>query len=368
MPLATFYTKVWGSMKKGSKKETHKIYQGPDFQLGLDGIFWAVPGSKEYYDLGDLLHETQDILQEYGFKLSDLFKTAWENDTRTFEDCYVGNNLYRYFQLKVIMPDDVLNDLPSYLKNLRNKIRDLKQYKAYLTRVEALEKKIERYINEPIEREEEQERFQAKLKELLNEMDTEALLQFSRSIFVLNLSSGAWYFWLCYAALNREAQDKARAMLNDHAGLLPQYERMFRLYCYHRKEDIETQHKILTVQEKYHKDDEKRKAALVKLAVDYVERFYDKAAVGQRVYDYVRFGVELSEEDWFVLLAYEYLCEKQNIGKVEQFVLSAVGEPDTRHKDCPLEVAEYLKGRLETQIRDREDMELENFWQNEENK
>lgn len=354
-------------MRKGSKKETRKIYQGPDLQLGPDGIFWHIPGSKEYYDLGDLLHETLDILEEYGFKRVDLFKTTWENDTRTFEDYYAGKNLHRYFQLKVIMPDNVLNDLPSYLKNLGTKVKGLKQRETYLMRVKALEEKIDRYINEPMEREEEQKRFQAKVKEFFDGMDTEALLQFNRSIFVLNLSSETWYFWLCYSALNRETQDKARFMLSDHAGPLPQYERMFRLYCYHRKEDIEIQHRVLTVQEKYHKDDTKRKAALVKLAVAYIERFYDKATVGQRIYEFVQFGVELSEEDWFVLLAYEYLCEKQAIGKVAQFVLSAVGEPDTRHKDCPEEVAQYLKGRLAAQMQDREDMELENFWWNEEN-
>ncbi len=348
-------------MKKGSKKETVKIYKGPDYQTGKDGIEYVVPGSPEYYSIRDITAEAKKILEEYGFKLKNLFETKWGETDKvkaTYAQKYNRGNLYRYFgagKSSIVMPNDALGDMAIYMRKLGTELKSPADKASYISRVDELEERIKRYLLES-------GNFQAKIGDYLKKQDNETLLQFLKSIYVLQLSEETWCYWLCYETLNSGKQREAKSILSGCTGLLPNYEKLFSLYFFNRKDDIAFQHLILTAEEK-HSDNEKEelKEALIEIALSHFKQFSDKVAVARRVWDIMNFDISLSPADWSILLTYEYLCNEQELSKAGKYVLSAMNNVKDLQKGCSLELANYFAQRFREQLEEREESELEQY-------
>lgn len=347
-------------MKKGSKKETVKIYKGPDYKTGENGIEYVVHGSPEYYSVRDITAEAKKILEEYGFKLKNLFDTKWgetDKNKNTYAQKYNRENLYRYFgagKSSIVMPNDALGDLAIYMRKLGMELKSPADKAAYISRVDELEERIKRYLLES-------GIFQTEMSDYLKKQNTETLLQFLKSIYVLQLSEETWCYWLCYETLNSEKQREAKNVLSECTGLLPDYEKLFSLYYFNRKDDIACQHLILTAEEKYSNNETKLKEALIEIALSHFKQFSDKVAVASRVWDIMNFDISLSLVDWSILLTYEYLCEKRELSKAGKYVLSAMDNEKELQNGCSLELARYFAQRFRDQVEEREESELEQY-------
>lgn len=359
MPSAALLCKGCGNMKKGSKKETPKIYKGPDYKADECGIEYVVPGSPEYYSVQDLAAEAKRILEEYGFKLSDLFGTQYgktDREMMTYVQKYGKENLYRYFgtgKSSITMPNDALADMVVYMKKLGMRLESPSDKAAFSLRVDELGARIEKYCLE-------NGLFREKMTEYLKKQKHETLLRFLKSIYVLQLSEEAWCYWLCYTTLNSEKQREAKSVLSGCIGLLPNYKTLFSLYFFNR-DDIAFQHLVLTAEEKCGADKKKLTDALVEIALAHFQRFSDKIALAWRVWDVMNFDISLSATDWSILLTYEHLCDKREISRVGEYVLSAMGNGKNLQKGCTIELARHFARRFREQKEDREESELEQF-------
>lgn len=341
-------------MRKGSKKETVEIYKGPDYKTGENGIEYVIPGSPEYYSVRDITAEARKILVEHKFTLSKLFNlpldTGIDGEQCTLLHFCDKSTLHRYFSSgkdSLPMPYDMLQKLPSYMEGLEDS-------KDYLAEVDKLREKIERYCIET-------KQFAEEMRDYLKRQNTGILLQFLKSIYVLQLSEETWCYWLCYEALNSEKQREAKSILSGCTGLLPNYEKLFSLYFFNRKDDIAFQHLILTAEEKHSNNETKLKEALIEIALSHFGKFPDKVAVASRVWDIMNFGISLSPADWSILLTYEHLCGKREISKAGEYVLSVMDSGKHLQKGCSLELASYFTQRFREQVEEREENELEQY-------
>lgn len=347
-------------MKKGSKKETPQIYKGPDYQTDDYGVEQVISGSKEYYSVQDLTAKAKRILEEYGFKLSDLIGTSsGQNfyDSETFGDIWGVSNIYRYFSQNencIIMPDNILRELPRYMGRLGERLSTQAKKAAFQERVDELGAQIEKYCLE-------NGLFRTKMTEYLKKQNHETLLRFLKSIYVLQLSEEAWCYWLCYATLNSEKQREAKSVLSGCTDLLSNYETLFSLYFFNRDDDIAFQHLLLTTEEKYGADEKKLTDALIEIAMTHFQRFSDKPALARRVWDIMNFDISLSPADWSILLTYEHLCDRREISRAGEYVLSAMGSGENLQKGCTIELARYFARRFRELKEGREEIELEQF-------
>lgn len=341
-------------MKKGSKKKTPQIYKGPDYEVDENGIERVIPESKKYYSVQELTAEAKKILDEYGFKLSNLFSLSLDAEMSSLLDFCDKSTLHRYFSNgkdSLTMPDDIIQKIPIYMENLGNQLENPGEY---LSRVFALAKKIERYCFET-------KLYTEKMTAYLKEQDNKKLLQFLKSIYALQLSEETWCFWLCYSILNVAKQREAKSVLSGCTGLIPNYDTLFSLFFYNRKDDLAFQHLILKAEEKYYADGKKLQKELIEIALTHFQSLSDKKAVSKRVQDIMNFDITLSPADWSVLFTYEYLCDKREISKAGNFVLSAISDKKNLQERYTTDRVKCYERRFRSQIEEREEIELEQF-------
>lgn len=342
-------------MRKDTKKETPKIYKGPDYAENELGIEVPVPGSPEYYSVGDIAAEVKRILGDFGFRLADLLSERKKGNDETFSDIWGKQSLYRYFQeggKRINMPNDVLLELPLYMEALGKEL-PVSQKESYMYRVNELTEMIKRYCLE-------NGVFRDTVEEYLKKQSADKLLRFLKSVYVLELPEDTWCYWLCYSTLNFETQRKAKCTLSGCTGLLPHYDKLFSLYFYYRERDIAFQHLLLTATEKY-KDEQRLSEALIEIALDCFKQFSDKAALFRRVKDFMEFDITIEPEDWKILITHAYLCEEQLVAKAGDCVLAAMKDGKNLHTDCKIEVAEYFRKRFIQEKETLEELALEQY-------
>lgn len=210
-------------MRKDTKKETPKIYKGPDYAENELGIEVPVPGSPEYYSVGDIAAEVKRILGDFGFRLADLLSERKKGNDETFSDIWGKQSLYRYFQeggKRINMPNDVLLELPLYMEALGKEL-PVSQKESYMYRVNELTETIKRYCLE-------NGVFRDTVEEYLKKQSADKLLRFLKSVYVLELPEDTWCYWLCYSTLDFATQRKAKCTLSGCTGILPHYRNTFR--------------------------------------------------------------------------------------------------------------------------------------------
>lgn len=341
-------------MRKGTKKETPKIYKGPDYAVDKLGIFAPVPGSPKYYSIGDLVAEVKKILGDFGFRLADLLqRSIGEKESLSF--VWGNKNLYRYFgkgEKRINMPNELLLELPLYMEELGKEL-PASQKESYMYRVNELTEMIKRYCLE-------NGVFRDTVEEYLKKQSADKLLRFLKSIYVLELPEDTWCYWLCYSTLNSGTQREAKNILSGCTGFFPHYDKLFSLFFYHRKQDIAFQHLLLTATEKY-KDEKSLKKSLIQIALDCFKQATDKAALLCRIQDIVEFDITIEPADWEILLTHAYLCEGKTVVRAEDFVLAAMKDVKNLHTDCKIEFVEYFRERFIEEKEMLEEFALEQY-------
>ena len=342
-------------MRKGTKKETPKIYKGPDYAEKEFGLMAPVPGSPEYYSVGDITARAKQILEEFGFRLADLLNERKKGEMETFSDIWGDKSLYRYFQegeKRINMPNEALIELPLYMEALGKRVPASEKV-SFMCKTGQLTEMVEHYCLE-------NGVFRDTMESYLKKQSAEKLLRFLKSAFVLDLSEDTWCYWLCYSTLNAEAQREAKSTLSGCTGFLPHYGRLFSLFFYHRERDIAFQHLLLTATEKY-QDEKRLKEALVEIALECFKQAKDKAALFRRVEDIMALDITIEPTDWEILLTHAYLCERQAVERAEDYVLDAMEDRKNLHVDCKIEFADYLKSRLIKEKEKLEEFALEQY-------
>ena len=341
-------------MRKDTKKETPKIYKGPDYAENELGIEVPVPGSPEYYSVGDIAAEVKKILGDFGFRLADLLQRGI-GEKKSLSFIWGNKNLYRYFgkgEKRINMPNELLLELPLYMAELGKEL-PASQKESYMYRANELTETIKRYCLE-------NGIFRDTVEEYLKKQSADKLLRFLKSVYVLELPEATWCYWLCYSTLNCETQQEAKCTLSGCTGLLPHYNKLFSLYFYYRERDIAFQHLLLTATEKY-KDEQRLSEALIEIALDCFKQFSDKAALFRRVKDFMEFDITIEPEDWKILITHAYLCKGELVGKAEDCVLAAMKDGKNLHTDCKIEVAEYFRKRFIQEKEMLEEFALEQY-------
>lgn len=341
-------------MRKDTKKETPKIYKGPDYAENELGIEVPVPGSPEYYSVGDIAAEVKKILGDFGFHLADLFQRGI-GEKKSLSFIWGNKNLYRYFgkgEKRINMPNELLLELPLYMAELGKEL-PASQKESYMYRANELTETIKRYCLE-------NGIFRDTVEEYLKKQSADKLLRFLKSVYVLELPEDTWCYWLCYSTLNCETQQEAKCTLSGCTGLLPHYNKLFSLYFYYRERDIAFQHLLLTATEKY-KDEQRLSEALIEIALDCFKQFSDKAALFRRVKEFMEFDITIEPEDWKILITHAYLCKGELVGKAEDCVLAAMKDGKNLHTDCKIEVAEYFRKRFIQEKEMLEEFALEQY-------
>mgnify|MGYP005763157915 CR=1 FL=1 len=341
-------------MRKDTKKETPKIYKGPDYAENELGIEVPVPGSPEYYSVGDIAAEVKKILGDFGFRLADLLQRGI-GEKKSLSFIWGNKNLYRYFgkgEKRINMPNELLLELPLYMAELGKEL-PASQKESYMYRANELTETIKRYCLE-------NGIFRDTVEEYLKKQSADKLLRFLKSVYVLELPEDTWCYWLCYSTLNCETQQEAKCTLSGCTGLLPHYNKLFSLYFYYRERDIAFQHLLLTATEKY-KDEQRLSEALIEIALDCFKQFSDKAALFRRVKDFMEFDITIEPEDWKILITHAYLCKGELVGKAEDCVLAAMKDGKNLHTDCKIEVAEYFRKRFIQEKEMLEEFALEQY-------
>lgn len=341
-------------MRKDTKKETPKIYKGPDYAENELGIEVPVPGSPEYYSVGDIAAEVKKILGDFGFRLADLLQRGI-GEKKSLSFIWGNKNLYRYFgkgEKRINMPNELLLELPLYMAELGKEL-PASQKESYTYRANELTETIKRYCLE-------NGIFRDTVEEYLKKQSADKLLRFLKSVYVLELPEDTWCYWLCYSTLNCETQQEAKYTLSGCTGLLPHYNKLFSLYFYYRERDIAFQHLLLTATEKY-KDEQRLSEALIEIALDCFKQFSDKAALFRRVKDFMEFDITIEPEDWKILITHAYLCKGELVGKAEDCVLAAMKDGKNLHTDCKIEVAEYFRKRFIQEKEMLEEFALEQY-------
>ena len=208
-------------MRKDTKKETPKIYKGPDYAENELGIEVPVPGSPEYYSVGDIAAEVKKILGDFGFRLADLLQRGI-GEKKSLSFIWGNKNLYRYFgkgEKRINMPNELLLELPLYMAELGKEL-PASQKESYMYRANELTETIKRYCLE-------NGIFRDTVEEYLKKQSADKLLRFLKSVYVLELPEDTWCYWLCYSTLNCETQQEAKCTLSGCTGLLPHYNKLF---------------------------------------------------------------------------------------------------------------------------------------------